>query len=59
MTFVLTTPLRSGTPIADHIYKHGDGVKYLALRVPDATSAWNETTKRGGKSYLEPTTLTG
>jgi 4-hydroxyphenylpyruvate dioxygenase len=57
LTFVLTTPLRSGNPIADHIYKHGDGVKYLALGVADAASAWHETTKRGGKSYLEPTTL--
>lgn len=56
LTFVLTTPLRSGTPMADHINKHGDGVKFLALRVPDARSAWNETTKRGGKSYMEPTT---
>ena len=57
LTFVLTTPLRSGNPIADHIYKHGDGVKVIALNVEDATSAWNETTKRGGKSYLEPVTL--
>ena len=57
LTFVLTTPLRSGNPIADHIYKHGDGVKVIALKVEDATSAWNETTKRGGKSYLEPVTL--
>ena len=57
LTFVLTTPLRPGGEIADHIYKHGDGVKILALKVEDATSAWKETTKRGGKSYLEPTTL--
>ena len=57
LTFVLTTPLQSEGPIADHVRKHGDGVKFLALRVPDATSAWNETTKRGGKSYLEPQTL--
>src|SRR5438876_10947332 len=57
LTFVLTTPLRSGNPIADHIYKHGDGVKVIALKVDNATSAWNETTKRGGKSYLEPVTL--
>jgi 4-hydroxyphenylpyruvate dioxygenase len=57
LTFMLTTPLRPDNPIADHIYKHGDGVKVLALKVEDATSAWNETTKRGGKSYLEPTTL--
>ncbi len=57
LTFVLTTPLRSDNLIADHIYKHGDGVKVIALKVEDATSAWKETTKRGGKSYLEPVTL--
>ena len=57
LTFVLTTPLKTGNEIADHIYKHGDGVKILALKVEDATSAWEETTKRGGKSYLTPTTL--
>jgi 4-hydroxyphenylpyruvate dioxygenase len=57
LTLVLTTPLRTDNPIADHIYKHGDGVKSLSLRVPDATSAWEETTKRGAKSYMEPTRL--
>lgn len=57
LTFVLTTPIKANNEIADHIYKHGDGVKVLALKVEDATSAWEETTKRGGKSYLEPTTL--
>jgi 4-hydroxyphenylpyruvate dioxygenase len=57
LTLVFTTPLRSGNAIADHIYKHGDGVKMLALKVEDATSAWQETTSRGGRSYLEPTTL--
>ncbi|HEY6504198.1 MAG TPA: 4-hydroxyphenylpyruvate dioxygenase [Chitinophagaceae bacterium] len=57
LTFVLTTPLRPGNPVADHIYKHGDGVKALSLRVNDATSAWKETTKRGAKSYMEPAHL--
>ena len=57
LTLLLTTPVRSNNPIADHIYKHGDGVKALALKVEDATSAWEETTKRGGKSYMEPKTL--
>lgn len=57
LTFVLTTPIRSGNVIADHIYKHGDGVKFLALRVDDATDAWQQTTKRGGKSFLEPQRL--
>jgi 4-hydroxyphenylpyruvate dioxygenase len=54
LTIVLTTPLRPGNEIADHVHKHGDGVKALALKVDDATSAWNETTKRGAKSYMEP-----
>jgi 4-hydroxyphenylpyruvate dioxygenase len=58
LTFLLTTPLRSGNAIADHIAKHGDGVKAIALKVEDATSAWEETTSRGGKSFLEPMTLT-
>ncbi len=57
LTLVLTTPIRPNNPIADHIYKHGDGVKALALTVEDATSAWEETTKRGGKSFMKPTTL--
>src|SRR5215217_7822173 len=46
LTFVLTTALRQNNPIADHVALHGDGVKFLALKVEDATSAWNETTKR-------------
>lgn len=57
LTFVLTTPVRPGNTIADHIYKHGDGVKALSLRVSDATNAWEETTKRGAKSYMEPAKL--
>ena len=57
LTFVFTTPLRSQNEMADHIYKHGDGVKMLALKVEDATDAWKETTTRGGKSYLDPVTL--
>src|SRR6187200_283559 len=52
LTFVLTTPLRSKNPIADHIYKHGDGVKALALRVDDAAKAWQETTSRGAVSFM-------
>jgi len=57
LTFVLTTPLRANNTIADHIYKHGDGVKAIALNVDDANSAWEETTKRGAKSYMDPVTL--
>ena len=57
LTFVLTTPLRPNNETADHVYKHGDGVKVLALMVDDATDAWKQTTKRQAKSYLEPQRL--
>jgi 4-hydroxyphenylpyruvate dioxygenase len=57
LTFVLTTPLRTDNPVADHIYRHGDGVKVLALMVDDAAKALEETTKRGAKPYLETTVL--
>lgn len=52
---VLTTPLVSDSPIADHIKKHGDGVKVIALWVEDATKAFEETTKRGAKPFMQPT----
>lgn len=55
---VLTTPLNSKSPINNHIVKHGDGVKIVALWVDDAKSAYEETIKRGAKSYLEPTVET-
>lgn len=56
--FVFTTALQPEGPIAEHIAKHGDGVKVLALWVDDARSAWEETTKRGAKSFMEPTVET-
>jgi 4-hydroxyphenylpyruvate dioxygenase len=51
---VLTTPMIEGGELNEHINKHGDGVKVIALWVDDATKAWEETTKRGAKSYFEP-----
>ena len=55
---VFTTPMpgTENQEIFDHIAKHGDGVKVIALWVEDATKAWKETTKRGAKSYFEPKT---
>ena len=54
---VLTTPLNSTSLINDHIVKHGDGVKVIALWVEDARKAYEETTSRGAKSYMEPTLM--
>ena len=52
---VLTTPLEKDGVLNEHINEHGDAVKVVALWVEDATKAWEETTKRGAKSYMEPT----
>jgi 4-hydroxyphenylpyruvate dioxygenase len=57
MRLILTTPLHSDSPIALHHQKHGDGVKTIALMVDDAYDAYEQTIKRGGKSYMEPTTI--
>ncbi len=52
---ILTSPLSSGSAIGEHIDKHGDGVKVVALWVDDARKAFKETTKRGAKPFMEPT----
>ncbi len=57
LTIVFTTPLHTNNEMADHIYKHGDGVKVLALKVEDAANAWKETTSRGAKNYMSPQIL--
>jgi 4-hydroxyphenylpyruvate dioxygenase len=54
---VLTTSLVPDSDISAHHQKHGDGVKFLSLWVDDARSAWEETTKRGAKSFQEPTVM--
>lgn len=51
---VLTSPLIPGGEINEHINKHGDGVKVIALWVDDATKSWHETTKRGAISAKAP-----
>ncbi len=51
---VLTSPLRSGTAVGEHIDKHGDGVKVVALWVDDATCAYEASVANGATSYFEP-----
>jgi 4-hydroxyphenylpyruvate dioxygenase len=55
--FVLTTPLQPEHPIAEHIGRHGDGVRDIALTVDDAGQAYRETTLRGARGVREPFTL--
>lgn len=51
---ILTSPLKSGTEIGQHIDIHGDGVKVVALWVDDATYAYETAISKGAKSYMEP-----
>jgi 4-hydroxyphenylpyruvate dioxygenase len=55
--FVLTTPLYPDSAIAEHIKLHGDGVHEIALWVDDAEAAYRETTRRGARGVLEPTSF--
>ena len=54
--FVLTTALHPSSEIADHVHRHGDGVKSIALWVDDGESAFRETTARGAKGVQSPWT---
>ena len=58
IVLVLTSALTASSPINDHLVKHGDGVKNVALWVDDAAKSWKETTSRGAESAFEPYTLT-
>src|SRR6202789_734225 len=51
---VLTTSLLPDSSIAEHVAKHGDGVRVIALEVDDARQAWIETTQRGARSVAAP-----
>jgi 4-hydroxyphenylpyruvate dioxygenase len=55
--FVLTTALQKDSPIAEHVCRHGDGVKVLALWVDDARKSFFETTSRGAVAAQEPTLI--
>ena len=54
--FVLTCALGPEGPIADHVLRHGDGVRDLAFWVDDAADAWRKAVERGARSVQEPTT---
>jgi 4-hydroxyphenylpyruvate dioxygenase len=52
--FVLTTPLKADHAASEHIRKHGDGVRDVALHVEDADHAFEEAIRRGAKAAEEP-----
>jgi 4-hydroxyphenylpyruvate dioxygenase len=52
--FVMTAPMLPEGPIADHVFKHSDGVKDIALRVPDVDYAYHTAVERGAQGIEEP-----
>lgn len=59
LTLVVTAGLTADSPIVQHVARHGDGVRDIAFQVSDADRAYSETTKRGARGVLEPTTIEG
>jgi len=52
--FVISTPFDPGHAASEHIKKHGDGVRDIALLVEDADFAFHEAVKRGAEPVFEP-----
>jgi 4-hydroxyphenylpyruvate dioxygenase len=52
--FVLSTPFDPQHPASEHIRRHGDGVRDIALLVEDADFAFAEAVRRGAEPVLEP-----
>lgn len=57
VNFVLTAPMGPDHPAAEHLKRHGDGVKDIAFYVEDADHAFNEAVKRGATPVVEPRDL--
>jgi 4-hydroxyphenylpyruvate dioxygenase len=53
---VLTSALRRDHEIGEFAFVHGDGVKDISLRVPDAREAYRQAVQRGARGVAEPTT---
>ena len=54
---VFSTPLNGNNELAEHIRRHGDGVKDIAFHVDDAKACYEACIARGAKSAREPETL--
>jgi 4-hydroxyphenylpyruvate dioxygenase len=54
LCFVVTSPLRNDGEIAEHVARHGDGIRDVALSVPDARAAFDAAVAGGAKVVREP-----
>ena len=56
---LMTAPMQPEGEIAEHVFKHGDGVKDIALRVPDVDYAYHTALERGARGLAEPYWIEG
>ncbi|MEL6193425.1 MAG: 4-hydroxyphenylpyruvate dioxygenase [Bacteroidota bacterium] len=54
ITLVFTAPIRATSEIAAHVHMHGDGVKCIALEVPDASLAFQHALSKGARPSMFP-----
>jgi 4-hydroxyphenylpyruvate dioxygenase len=59
ITLVVTAGLGPESPIVQHVARHGDGVRDIALEVADVDRAFAETVRRGAQPIQPPTTIEG
>lgn len=52
---VLTSPLGDEGPVAEHVHRHGDGVKCIAFEVDDVEQAYQAAISRGARGIEPPT----
>ncbi len=57
LRFVMTSALGPEGPIAEHVHRHGDGVRDMAFWVDDARAAYAAALERGATSEREPIVL--
>ncbi len=57
LRFIFTSALKPDSPIAQHVHRHGDGVKDIALWVDDAARAFDETVRRGAQPVRQSEVL--
>ena len=57
LRFVLTSSLGANDPVADHVRAHGDGIRDVALRVPDARAAFDAAVAAGAIAVEAPREL--
>src|SRR3954454_25126699 len=52
--FLVTGGLTPESPVAEHVRRHGDGIRDIAFVVEDVDAAYQSALSRGATSFREP-----